>query len=217
VEIAVSDTGTGMSSEVQSHIFEPFFTTKSGEKGTGLGLAMVHGFVTQSGGDIHVQSAAGRGTTFRILLPVVLSPADEDTVPRLDASVLQGHETVLLVEDEGPVRDLLRSSLVAFGYRVIECADGMTAIQRIQDSNERFDAVVTDMVMPRARGRQVLEAIARSRPGTPVVAISGYPGDSLMPPHIEGQPFEFLQKPFQPAELAHRLRHLLEERARRSA
>jgi CheY-like chemotaxis protein len=202
-----------MDEATRIHIFEPFFTTKELGKGTGLGLAMVHGFVTQSGGHIEVDSTLGRGTTFRIYLPRV--EALVPSVPSLPdptdlLRVPRGNETILLVEDEDSVRTLSRLVLESLGYTVLEARDGQEGVQIAQQHCGPIDLLVTDMVMPRMSGRQMAELLTQSRPGLQILFTSGYPDEAV---HRQGS-FEpsqaFLQKPFTPLRLARRVREVLD-------
>ncbi len=164
LELAVSDTGTGMSPEVQAQIFEPFFTTKEVGQGTGLGLATVHGIVTQTGGHIEVSSALGKGTTFRVFLPCTEQEADPvEAAPAESGS--DGVETVLLVEDESAVRALMARVLRRRGYRVIEVADGDEAIEASDRHSGVVHLLVTDLVMPGMNGRELARFLVHVRPG----------------------------------------------------
>jgi nitrogen-specific signal transduction histidine kinase/CheY-like chemotaxis protein len=211
LQFAVSDTGTGMSPEVQAHIFEPFFTTKEVGEGTGLGLATVHGIVTQTGGRIEVESAAGEGTTFRVFLPCAADEAGrEEVAPAPVPFESGGEETLLLVEDESAVRGIIAEALRRRGYRVIEAADGDQAIDAAHGHAGVIHLLVTDLVMPGMTGRELARFMTHDRPGLRVLFISGYSDERAEPRGAEGVPEGFLQKPFTPVVLAHQIRQVLD-------
>ncbi len=208
--ILVRDTGYGMDAETRAHLFEPFFTTKEVGQGSGLGLAMVYGTVTQSGGHIEVHSEPGRGTTFAIYLPRLpeLAPAIESGsgVRRLP----QGRETVLLVEDEDGVRMLARLVLQTNGYTVLEARNGREALALAEGDPRRIDLLVTDVVMPQMSGREVADRLQALRPGLRVLFISGYADDAIVHHGVLESGLSFLQKPFTPAALARKIREILD-------
>lgn len=207
--LAISDTGTGMSQEVLNHIFEPFFTTKEPGYGTGLGLATVYGIVKQSGGHIGVYSEVGRGTTFRIYLPRVDQPLDVVTPPQPRASLI-GTETIMLVEDEGPVRALARRVLEGHGYRVLEAPDGLKAIELARQHNGPIHLLVTDVVMPHMSGREVANQIASVVPGIKTLYLSGYTANAIAHRGVIDLKTPFLEKPFTPASLVSKVRDVLD-------
>jgi PAS domain S-box-containing protein len=205
-ELAVRDTGTGMDAATLARVFEPFFTTKEVGKGTGLGLAVAHGIVTQSGGHIEVESTPGAGTTFRIHLPVVEgNPEDETSAPPPAA---RGSETVLLVEDEPHVLDTMRRVLEERGYRVLEATDGVEALARLERAGADVRLLLTDVVMPGMDGRELAARALERRPDLRVLLVSGYAPDIVQGAH--GAPHPFLQKPIVPEVLAHRVREVLD-------
>jgi PAS domain S-box-containing protein len=207
-EIAVSDSGCGISDEIQSKIFEPFFTTKEPGRGTGLGLAMVYGIVKQSGGYIEVQSAEDQGTTFRIWLPTTSAISSQPLVP---ATIPQkGNGTILLVEDESTLRQAICESLTALGYRVIEAADGIDALAIVERDGRAIDLLLTDAVMPNLGGRELIQRLRASHPQIKAVLMSGY-ANSTSPTVFDEETTEvvFLQKPFAQAELAKALQQAL--------
>jgi CheY-like chemotaxis protein len=212
VVLIVSDTGRGMDEAVQARIFEPFFTTKdaagpTGRAGTGLGLAMVYGFVKQSGGHIEVESAPGRGASFRLYLPLTreTEAAPLPAAPQ-DYRIPSGNETLLLVEDEEALRTLIRLVLQSYGYAVLEARDGQEGLWVASQYAGRIHAVVTDMVMPRMGGRQLADRLAKLRPGIPVLFMSGYTDD----PALQCGSGVFVPKPISPLALARKVRQILD-------
>jgi CheY-like chemotaxis protein len=210
VMLSVIDNGCGMDKEIQSRIFEPFFTTKEKGKGTGLGLSTVYGIVKQSGGYIFADSAVGRGTTFRIYLPKV-EGAEETCGKTLAAPAdLRGWETVLLVEDEESVRQLVRETLEQRGYHVIEAKGGEEALEAAADSAKTIHLLITDLVMPGISGKDLATQLLASRPETRVLFLSGYTEDALVPEGALDSGKAFLQKPFTLQHLARKVRELLQ-------
>ena len=212
VMIAVRDTGIGMDRATQSRIFEPFFTTKENGKGTGLGLAMVYGIVKQSGGYVWVYSEPGQGTTFKIYLPRTddgVQPIQRDALRIAD---LRGTETVLLVEDEEPVRETSARLLRRAGYTVIEASNGVAALTAFEQEQERVDVIVTDMVMPEMGGREFARKVRAIDPELPIVFVSGYTDDDeLRKSGVDDRSF-FIEKPFTPEQLLARLREAVATR-----
>ncbi len=209
VLVAVSDSGVGMDEATKVRIFEPFFTTKEPGKGTGLGLAMVYGFVKQSGGHIEVYSEPGHGTAFKIYLP----RADETTLPTsgpADLTMPKGSETVLLVEDEDAVRTLAKLVLQSHGYNVLEARDGREAIGIAQQHGDRVHMLVTDLVMPRMSGRQLADVLTRLRPNLRILFMSGYTDEAIVRQGALDPGVAFLQKPFSPIALARKVREVLD-------
>jgi CheY-like chemotaxis protein len=205
VVLSVSDTGSGMSPEVQQHVFEPFFTTKA-EAGTGMGLAMVYGIVKQSGGYVWCDSVPGKGTTFTIYLPRVGAPAHELPAPT-PASLPRGSETILLVEDEAFVRHVVREMLESCGYEVVEAANGEDALAA--DEGHAVDLLVTDVVMPGMTGAELARRLGERRPGLKAIYMSGYTDDALGRHGVLEDGIAFLQKPFTVDLLAHKVRDVL--------
>ncbi len=211
VALSMADTGSGMSAETQARIFEPFFTTKEVGRGTGLGLATVYGIVKQHGGWVEVSSELGRGSTFTVVFPVAKdTPAGEELSPRLE-EVRGGNETVLLVEDDAMVRNLVRHTLHRRGYRVLEAADGPEAIRCWDEQGPTVDLLLTDMVMPGGMsGRDLATELRRRRPDLKVIFSSGYSREPVgqIPELRRGD--RFLAKPYDPGALALLVRELLD-------
>ena len=211
VVLSVSDTGTGMSEETQANLFEPFFTTKGAGVGTGLGLSTVYGIVKQSGGDIHVRSELGRGTSFRIYFPRVeeteMRHTRETPVPKRS---LSGTETVLLVEDDASLRQLTARVLREAGYTVLAPHTPTEAVLTGTHHEGKVDLLLTDVVMPQMTGRTVAELLAQARPGLKVLYMSGYTDDDVVRRGVLATDTEFLQKPFTPAELLQQVREVLD-------
>jgi two-component system cell cycle sensor histidine kinase/response regulator CckA len=211
VVMAVEDTGVGIDAETQKRIFEPFFTTKETPRGTGLGLATVYGIVSQSGGEIFVASAPGRGAIFAIYLPRVEEPAEVAT-PAPAGAPHRGSETILLVEDEDAVRGLTRRCLEASGYTVLQASNAEEALALAARFDGRLDLLLTDVIMPGASGPELSRRLLERRPGTRVLYVSGYP-DAAMASHValDGGA-SFLPKPFTPETLARKVREILDAR-----
>ena len=211
VLLIVRDTGHGMDAETQSHIFEPFFTTKSQGKGTGLGLATVYGIVKQSGGFIWVYSEPGRGTTFEIYLPRVDDPLESIAGSQQDVATVGGTETVLLVEDEEPVRELMRTFLRKNGYTVLEAKNGLDALRVAEHHGGTIHLLVTDMVMPKMGGWELADRLAVQRPGLKALYLSGYSEHITAANANRGRRGAFVQKPFAMDVFGRRVREVLED------
>ncbi|HTK94583.1 MAG TPA: ATP-binding protein, partial [Terriglobales bacterium] len=210
VLLEVNDTGCGMDEETQRHIFEPFFTTKEVGRGTGLGLSTVYGIVKQSDGYIAVESAVGKGTTFRIYLPRVDQPVSANEANESGTRRV-GFETILLVEDEDVVRQLAHRILVTSGYKVLLANRGEDAEKICIEYDGVIHLLITDMVMPGMSGQDLVKRIAGKRPGMKVLYISGYTEQGLQDVDIKSG-IAFLEKPFSPAGLQRRVREVLEGR-----
>ncbi len=208
VMLSVSDSGTGMDKETQSRIFEPFFTTKEKGKGTGLGLSTVYGIVKQSGGYVMVQSELGNGATFNIYWPRVEGATDQHAAP-LPRTAEGGSETVLLVEDEDSVRQLVRDTLVAKGYRVVEADNGEAGLAAALSHKGRIDLIISDVVMPGMGGRELVHKLAATRPDTKVLYLSGYTEDAILSEGSIESGTAFLQKPFTLQNLSRKVREVL--------
>jgi two-component system cell cycle sensor histidine kinase/response regulator CckA len=215
VLIEMSDTGTGIPPEVMDKIFEPFFTTKEVGKGTGLGLSTVFGIIKQSGGFIYVDSVVGKGTSFRIYLPRHVPTAQEiaeekaEPAAKPPAADLTGQGTILLVEDEDPVRAVNARALTARGYTVLEAASGVEALQIIEESETSVDLVVSDVVMPEMDGPTLLRELRTRYPDLKVIFVSGYAEDAFKKNLPEGESFNFLAKPFSLKQLVETVKQTL--------
>jgi PAS domain S-box-containing protein len=213
VMIAISDTGVGMDTDIQSHIFEPFFTTK-GPKGTGLGLSTVYGIVKQSGGYIFVYSEVGKGTTFKIYLPRVASTGEAAApvavAPIEYRKVEPGTETILLVEDEANLRYLARQYLEKQGYKVIEAADGAVAMQIAVAHEATIHLLLTDVIMPGMNGRELAQRIAEIRPNVKILYMSGYTENVIGHNGTLETGIRLLQKPFNLRDLKSKVREVLD-------
>jgi signal transduction histidine kinase/ActR/RegA family two-component response regulator len=209
--LAVSDKGQGMTSEVMERLFEPFFTTKAPGKGTGLGLSMVYGIVKQSDGHILVSSEPGRGSTFKLYLPLAReTDAQAEAIAETSVAAAPGHETVLLVEDETAVRKLVSEVLRSAGYHVLSADDGGTALNLAQGYGEPIHLLLTDVIMPKVGGSAVASQLARTRPGLRILYMSGFTEDAVVRNGILNDSVAFLQKPFSPSQLLSLVRKLLD-------
>jgi PAS domain S-box-containing protein len=210
VMLAVTDSGMGIPPEHMERIFEPFFTTKASGKGTGLGLATVHGIVEQSGGHIWVYSEPGRGTTFKVYLPATKEGATPMTAAYSDPAPRRGTERILLVEDEAPLRAMASKVLRRAGYTVVEASDGRDALEICRRDDIPLDLIVSDMVMPVMGGRELAASAQLCRPGVPVVLMSGYTRDSMADIGDLTTGGAFLEKPFTTESLTHKVREVLD-------
>jgi CheY-like chemotaxis protein len=207
VVLSVSDTGSGMDAKTLAHVFEPFFTTKDPGKGTGLGLSMVYGIVKQSGGYITVESAPGQGTTFRIHLPLTGEPEDLPATDRPTTARKAGSGTILLVEDEAAVRQLVNAILTSHGYTVLMADTPAHAMTLCRKASQGIDILLTDVVMPGVTGPDLAKQLLALRPELKVVYMTGYAGESLAEQGLGGDGVSVLQKPFTAAALEEKIRH----------
>ncbi|MBX7218987.1 MAG: response regulator [Blastocatellia bacterium] len=209
VMLAITDTGCGMPPEILAHIFEPFFTTKEVGKGTGLGLAMVFGIVKQSEGTIHVYSEPGQGTTFKIYFPAMAAQAGLP-IPETNEEEGLGSETILLIEDDEGVRQLVLTSLELYGYKVLAAQDGQEAFRIANAQAEPIDLVLTDIVMPHLNGPQVAKQLKMQFPHLKVLFMSGYTDDTVIRHGLLEAQVAFIQKPFTPLSLTQKIRQVLD-------
>jgi signal transduction histidine kinase/CheY-like chemotaxis protein len=211
VLLAVSDTGTGMTDETKSRIFEPFFTTKEEGKGTGLGLATVYGIVKQSDGYIWPYSELGKGTTFKVYLPRVSEQAASDRQEPSPVALPRGTETILLVEDEYAVCELVRHILERQGYTVLAAYLPSEAVRLSQQYDRPIPLLITDIMMPEMSGTELAERLVASRPEMKVLYISGYTDNAIARQSVLGPGVAYLEKPFAPTKLVHLVRKMLDE------
>jgi signal transduction histidine kinase/ActR/RegA family two-component response regulator len=208
VSLTLIDSGCGMDEATQLQMFEPFFTTK--KNGTGLGLSTVYGIVRQSEGDIFVESRQGEGTTMKILFPRTIKSEISEPPPQA-VPAPSGNETIILVEDETSLRRLTAAILRKTGFRVIEAANGVEGVTKLQELQGKLDIVVTDVVMPLMGGVDFAKYVANMRPGTPVIFTSGYTDDAVAKHGILQAGIEFLQKPYEADSLISRIREVLDQ------
>ncbi|HTL72732.1 MAG TPA: ATP-binding protein [bacterium] len=222
VKLQVADNGCGMDDATRARIFEPFFTTKDIGKGTGLGLATVFNIVRQHNGWVEVQSEAGRGAIFTVYLPANAElPAEDDydsTGENLSPTVVRGHESILIVEDEQMLRDLAREILKDCGYRTLEACSGRQALELWQENRDHIDLLLTDMVMPEGvSGVELAEALVADKPDLKVVFMSGYTSDDISPELLQRNNASFIQKPYGHVELAGAVRACLDRQVNQAA
>ena len=211
VLLEVTDTGTGMDQQTQAHIFEPFFTTKAVGKGTGLGLATVYGIVKQSGGHIEVQSAPGRGSSFQIYLPAEAQAAAALEPGKDVAGPAFSGETILVVEDAAPLRDLVCQALSVSGCTVLSAPEAQEALRILSQQNGMIDLLITDVIMPGMNGPALAKQVRAMRPETKILYMTGYSGEfvrsDMLIPGVS-----FIQKPFTPADLRRKIRKMLADK-----
>ena len=210
VLLEISDSGTGMDEQTRARIFEPFFTTKALGVGTGLGMATVYSIVSQNGGHIRIASELGRGTAVGILLPWCLEAPAEEIAAAAEPELQNGSETVLVVEDEDAVRNLMAGALRSHGYRVLTASSGEEALAASERHPEAIHLVVTDVVMPGLGGRETVEELRRRRPRLPALYVSGYTDDTVLQNGVSSEETPFLGKPFTGGELLVKVRELVE-------
>jgi len=210
VMLAVSDTGIGMNEETKAHLFEPFFTTKDPSRGTGLGLATIYGIVKQHGGDLRVCSELGKGTVFRVYLPRVEGKTASSAQNGEDAGRPRGSETVLVVEDDPSVRNLVVRTLSNLGYTVLEAANGEEALKAAQEHANKVSLLLTDMIMPQMGGKELARRLVALNPQMRVLFASGYTEDAVTHHGILDKGMAFLPKPFTANDLARKVRQALQ-------
>jgi PAS domain S-box-containing protein len=208
--ITVSDTGHGIDAETQKRIFDPFFTTKRVGEGTGLGLAISYGIIHQHNGYIKVYSEPGQGTVFKIFLPLSEGEPSPDRKTTAAVPVKGGNETVLVAEDDPPLRKLTRKVLESYGYNVITAEDGEAAITKFMENGGHISLLLLDMIMPKKSGKEVAEAIRKVSPGIKVLFSSGYAMGIIKARELTAAGFDFIHKPYQPKELVLKVREILD-------
>jgi len=209
VRVTVRDTGSGMDAKTLARIFEPFFTTKELGRGTGLGLAIVYGIVKQNNGYVIVESAPGRGTSFLLYFPLIAALAE--AAPAAEAQRAdEGHEIILVAEDDMTIRQLTKTILGEFGYRVIEAVDGEDAVQKFRERTEDIKLVILDVVMPKKNGKEAHDLIAALDPAVKVLYISGYNAEVLRKKGIDDAAENFILKPVSPMDLLRAVRRILD-------
>lgn len=208
--LSVSDTGTGMDEETRKRIFEPFFTSKEMGKGTGLGLSIVYGIIKQHDGEINVYSEPGKGTTFKVYLKLVKTRAKSADATPITAPV-GGAETILVAEDDLPVRRFVRSILEEYGYTVIEAVDGEDAVDKFRENKERIQLLILDVIMPKKNGKEAYEEIRKVRSDVPVLFSSGYTADIISKKGILEEGFNFISKPISSSLLLSKIREILSQ------
>ena len=209
VVLTVADTGTGMTREVQARLFEPFFTTKEPGKGTGLGLATIHGIATQSGGGVTLESEVGKGTSFMVYFPRAESAEPVVAAP---PSIDRGRpavQTVLVVEDAEALRELTKRLLERHGYTVIPAADADDAV-RLFDEHPSIDLLLTDVVMPGRSGPELVNQLMERRPALKVIYMSGYTDEDIVHHGVLDPGIMFLHKPFSSESLGRKIREVLD-------
>ncbi len=212
VGIAVSDTGIGISQELQARIFEPFFSTKEKGKGTGLGLSTVYGIVKQSGGHISVYSEMGMGTSFRVYLPRVNDPLEADTAPVVLPHDERGSETIVLVEDQPSLRELFGTMLTKSGYRVLPAATPAEALELSKTHQDQVHVLMTDVVLPGMNGDALAEEFSRTHPETKILFVSAFTENVVSQRGRLESGTNFLQKPFTHRDLTRKIREILDQK-----
>jgi two-component system cell cycle sensor histidine kinase/response regulator CckA len=214
--LTVSDTGTGMDEKIETQIFQPFFTTKGPGKGTGLGLATVHGIVKQSGGHIEVNSQVGVGTTFKVFLPQIDEPPPVHLSQPDHVEMRHDTATILLAEDDAGVRSVVQNILLGEGYTVLIATNGLEAL-KIAESHPEINLLISDVVMPLLGGRALAERFTAIRPACKVLFLSGYTDDAVFRHGVRAEEFAFLQKPFSPEMLTQMVRKVLDDKTASAA
>jgi signal transduction histidine kinase len=215
VMLAISDTGVGMDKATQDRIFEPFFTTKERGKGSGLGLSTVFGIVKQSGGTIWVYSEPGSGTTFKVYFPVTADHDEPVATETEEPSLLEGTETVLLVEDQDEVRSVARAVLRRYGYHVLEARNAGDALLTCERHPRTIHLLLTDVIMPQVSGRELAERLLKLRPDMKVLYMSGYTDNAVVQHGTLESGAAYLQKPIVPLQLARKVRLVLDHSSKR--
>ncbi|MGO9016685.1 MAG: ATP-binding protein [Dissulfurispiraceae bacterium] len=209
--VSITDTGIGMDEKTRQRIFEPFFTTKELGKGTGLGLALVYGIVKQHNGNIYVYSEPGKGTTFKIYLPLIKSPVSQETIAEVIIPK-GGTETILVSEDNEDVRLLTKKVLEQSGYKVIEAVDGEDAINKFEENKECIQLAILDVIMPKKSGKEASDEIKKMKPDIKILYISGYTADIIHKRGILEEKTDFVSKPVTPHDLLTKIREILDRK-----
>jgi CheY-like chemotaxis protein len=212
IVLEVRDNGLGMDADTLDHIFEPFFTTKDPGSGTGLGLSTAYGIIKQSGGFIEVESNPGAGTIFKIFLPATSESEEDSEGEPAEREPLRGSETILVVEDEEILRQLIKAALEMNGYKVLEARNAGDAVALCEQNETSIQLMLTDVVMPKMSGRELAQRLARLRPELKVIYMSGYAEDVLLRQGVLDASITFLQKPFRQYELTAKVRKVLDSR-----
>ncbi len=210
VQVAITDTGSGMTEEVVMRAFEPFFTTKRVGQGTGLGLSQVYGFVKQSGGHVKIYSEVGHGTTIKIYLPRLLHGSDREREVEPDAVGSHAHETILVVEDDRDVRTYIIETLRELDYRVLEAPDAEAALRLIERGERSIDLLLTDVVLPGQNGRQLADQVTKWLPALKVLYMTGYSRNAIVHQGRLDAGLALIQKPIRGPLLTARIRDLLD-------
>ena len=214
--ISVTDSGIGMDEKTRGKIFEPFFTTKEVGKGTGLGLSIVYGIVKQHSGYVNCYSGPGKGTTFRIYLPLISDFGLQDVDLSGQKSEIQNlkseiDETILLAEDEENVRNITRLVLEEYGYKVLEAIDGEDAVNKFMENKDKIVLLLFDVIMPKMSGKEAFDMIRKIRPDIKVLFASGYPADFIHRKKIDEEGLPFVVKPISPTALLKKVREVLDK------
>ncbi len=210
IMLSVTDTGVGMTKSVREHIFEPFFTTKGKGRGTGLGLSTIYGIVKQHNGHIHVYSEPDKGTVFKIYFPKSSKPANKEIASTKQWTAKQGTETILVVDDEPQIVQMVTACMLPLGYKMLSACDPEKAIEISKSSKEKIDLLLTDVIMPKMNGRQLAEVLCSERPGMKVVYMSGYTDDIITHHGFLEDGLQYINKPLIPNQLISKLQDVLD-------
>ena len=211
VMLAVTDNGTGMDEKIRDRIFEPFFTTKEIDKGTGLGLSMIYGIMKQNNGYIWAYSEPGKGTTFKVYLPKAGTDIISDTEEQVADGLLQGSETILVVEDDKTLLKMTQKMLEKFGYQILTAQNGIEAVEIFRGHDGPIHLILTDVVMPKMGGLDLTEKIQSEKPEVKVIYMSGYTDRAISDNGLLHKGVEFIEKPFAPKNLALKVREVLDK------